>query len=69
MTNPERMVLISGMPEPEARYMVLPVTGGLVTASGPWSWSSCLGAVAGKVDFVSIVSEELMMPNANAKAT
>ena len=69
MTNPESMVFISGIPEPEARYIVLPVNGVSVLELSSQRWLPCPGAAAGKVDLVSMVSEELMIPYANAKAT
>lgn len=33
MTKPDKIVLISGMPEPAAMYIVFPVVTG---AGGPW---------------------------------
>jgi hypothetical protein len=68
ITKPDRMVLISGIPEPAAMYIVFPVATG---AGGPlyWSLSPVPGEAAGKERFVSIVALELMMPNARAKAT
>ena len=67
MTKPDRMVLISGMPEPAAMYIVLPVATG---AGGPlyWSLSPVPGDAAGSDRFVSMVALELMIPKDRAKA-
>jgi hypothetical protein len=68
ITKPDRMVLISGIPEPAAMYIVFPVATG---AGGPlyWSLSPVPGDAAGRERLVSIVALELMMPKARAKAT
>jgi hypothetical protein len=70
ITKPERIVLISGMPEPAAMYIDLPDTGGCEGASISWTWplSPWPGAIAGKERFVSTVALELIMPNASAHA-
>lgn len=61
ITNPPSIVLISGIPEPAAIYIVFPATA---------FSSSCSGVVAeGKALFVNIVTLALTSPNANAKAT
>jgi len=85
MEKPERMVFISGMPEPEARYIVLPwtvdVVGGLeeggeeeevLVVVWPLLAFFVVGLedeVDGRVDRVNMVKLELMMPKAIAMAT
>jgi len=68
ITKPDRIVLISGMPEPAAMYMLLPLTTG---CGGPpyWFLSPVPGEAAGRERLVSIVALELIMPKARAKAT
>jgi len=79
------MVFISGMPEPEARYIVLPwtvdVVGGLeeggeeeevLVVVWPLLAFFVVGLedeVDGRVDRVNMVKLELMMPNAIAMPT
>jgi hypothetical protein len=68
MTNPERIVLISGMPDPEAMYMVFPGAGGIdLPILG--SLELCSVDALGSVLFVNIVTEELTIPNASAIPT
>jgi len=84
IVKPERMVFISGMPEPEARYITLPCTvgvvGGLLEADaeeeGEVVWPLLAffvvgleDEVDGRVDRVNMVRLELMTPNATAMAT
>jgi hypothetical protein len=66
--KPERMVFISGIPEPEDRYMILPAAGvvGVATAVG---LEDGVSEAVGKEDFVSIVALELMIPKTSAMAT
>ena len=52
------------MPEPAAMYMSFPVG-----ASFPFILSALSGATAGRLLFVSIVAELLMMPKASAMPT
>jgi hypothetical protein len=73
MEKPERIVLISGMPEPEAMYIVLPagVAGDGAGLSGETCPVFVVGqvfAADGKVLLVNIVKLELSTPNATAMA-
>lgn len=63
MTNPDSMVLISGMPDPAAMYMTLPA------GDASPSLFVELASAAGKALLVSIVADELKMPNSSAKPT
>lgn len=55
ITKPDRIVLISGMPEPAAIYIDLPTPPSPVP-----------GEAAGRDRFVNIVKDELMIPKASA---
>ena len=68
--NPERSVLISGIPDPAAIYMLLPWGGeASLDVSGLYTrWSPTPGAAAGSEAFVVIVSPLLMSPNSSAEA-
>lgn len=79
--KPERMVFISGMPDPEARYITLPAGVGVGGSEAGeveedevvWpllaffvDWED---EVDGRVDRVNMVKLELMTPKATAMAT
>jgi len=68
ITKPDRMVFISGIPDPAAIYMLFPATVGCI-ASACWFLSPVPGEVAGSERFVSIVTLPLIIPKAKAKPT
>jgi hypothetical protein len=80
MLKPDRMVLISGIPEPEAMYITFPpgvVEGVAGAESSVWPliliwgvevWSLADGA-DGRELLVIIVAVELMVPKTSAKPT
>jgi hypothetical protein len=75
IVKPERRVFSSGIPLPDAMYIVLPggsVVGGSLpldfVVEGEDEEDEVCEAV-GSVDFVSIVALEEMVPNASAMAT
>lgn len=71
ITKRDNIVLISGMPDPAAIYIFLPVVTGAdaVTISMPLNLSPLVSGTAGKEVFVSMVALELIMPKAKAQAT
>lgn len=79
MLKPDRMVLISGMPEPAAMYMTFPA-GAVAGAGLLFGMSEPLGFVVADEDcslleaegselFVNIVALELITPKARAIPT
>jgi hypothetical protein len=75
MEKPDRIVFISGIPDPEAMYITLPL-GAVVGVTGiSLSWpldfvvEPGVSEADGSAVLVNIVAPELMIPKTNAIAT